>query len=384
MGRLVLGAVIVGAAVFAVWRPRRLSGTPLRGRGNPVRWLLAVIALLYLNQVLFTVYVDRVHHGDATFISRYVPPGWFDLAGLGPIPGWFPEPGLLSVSLFRVSSFLELPFVVFAYLTVCRWLDAGAYRRAVRLVWPASVAYTITFCLIEWELRNPWTTQQDLLIRAASGIAVPLWVSRFAGDTGRRVRSLPDLLLFLVSAGALGWLVLAVYDSALLYNLGHVPAVLPGAVIATAVLVPARVLARRVPDRRAGPGLTVLIRSAKWLAVVFFVPALAIRYGLNFGLPALATVAGVTVVVAALVLGTGRAPGRALLGELAAALLGGAVLAGPAYLLAGGYPEARLLAAATAFLAGVITVCAFVDRRAAPVADQLEGATSSPPNREPA
>ncbi|MFE0027731.1 hypothetical protein [Amycolatopsis sp. NPDC059021] len=374
MGRLVLGAVIVGATVFAVWRPLRLSGMPLRGRGNPARWLLAVIALIYLNQVLFTVYVDRVHHGDAGFISRYVPPGWFDLADLGPVPGWFPEPGLLSVSLFRISSFWELPFVVFAYLTVCRWLDAAAYRRAVRLVRPASAACTITFCLIEWELRNPWTTKQDLLIRAASGIVVPLWVSRFAGDTGRRVRSLPDLVLFLISAGALGWLVLAVYDSALLYNLGHVPALLPGAAIATAVLVLARVLAHRVPHRTCGPGLAALIRSAAWLVVVFFVPALAIRYGLNFGLPALAAVAGVAIVVVALVAGIGRAPGRALLGELALALLGGVVLAGPAYFLAGGYPEARVFAAAMAFLAGMIAVCAFADRRAAPVADQFEGA----------
>ncbi|GAA4554602.1 hypothetical protein GCM10023192_89480 [Amycolatopsis samaneae] len=357
--------MIVSATVFAVWYPRRLPDTPLRGRGNPACWLLVVIVLIYLNQVLFTVYVYRVHHGDAGFISRYVPPGWFDLADLGPIPGWFPDPGLLSVCLFRVSSFLELPFVIFGYLTVCRWLDAGAYRRAVRLVWPASIAYTITFCLIEWELRNPWTTVQDLLIRAASGIVVPLWVSRFAGDTGGRTRSLPDLLLFLVSAGALGWLVLAVYDSALLYNLGHVPAVLPGAAIATAVLVLARVLARRVRDGPCGSGLAALIRSAEWLAVVFFVPALAIRYGLNFGLPALAVVAGVTVVVAALALGILRAPGRAPLGELAAALLAGVALAGPAYLLASGYPEARLLAAVMAFLAGVITVCAFADRRVA-------------------
>ena len=137
MARLVLGAVILGSTVFAAWYPQRLPDGPLRGRGNPASWLLGVIALIYLNQVLFTVYVDRVHHGDVSFISHYVPPGWFDLADLGSLPGWFPDPGLLSVSLFRVSSFLELPFVLFAYLALCRWLDAGMYRRAVRLVWPS-------------------------------------------------------------------------------------------------------------------------------------------------------------------------------------------------------------------------------------------------------
>lgn len=261
MGRLVLGAVIVGAVAFAVSFPRRLSAVPARGRGNPANWLLVVVALIYLNQVLFTVYVDRVHHGDAGFISRYVPPGWFAMADLGPVSGWFPDPGLLSVCLFRVSSFLELPFGVFAYLTVCRWLDTNVYRRALRLVWPASIAYTITFCLIEGELRNPWTTGQDLAIRIVSGIVVPLLVSRFAGETGRQSRSLPDLLLFLVSVGALGYLVLAVYDTALLYNLGHLPAALPGAAIAAGVLVFARILARRVQARSAGQGMTALIHS---------------------------------------------------------------------------------------------------------------------------
>lgn len=36
--------------------------------------------LVYLNQVLFTVYVIRVRHGDPSFIARYVPPGWFAIA----------------------------------------------------------------------------------------------------------------------------------------------------------------------------------------------------------------------------------------------------------------------------------------------------------------
>jgi hypothetical protein len=32
-----------------------------------------IVALIYLNQVLFTVYVIRVHHGDPSFIGRYLP-----------------------------------------------------------------------------------------------------------------------------------------------------------------------------------------------------------------------------------------------------------------------------------------------------------------------
>lgn len=85
----------------------------------------------------------------------------------------------------------------------------------------------------------------------------------------------------------------------------------------------------------------MVIRSLGWFFVVFFVPALAIRYGLIFGLPALAAVAGVVLVVVTLVVGIGCAPGRALLGELTVALLGGVALAGLAYSLVSGYPEAR-------------------------------------------
>lgn len=67
-----------------------------------------------------------------------------------------------------MSSFLELPFVLLAYLTMCRWLDAGVYGRAVRLIWPASAVHTVTFCLIEWVLDNPYTTVEDIVIRLAS------------------------------------------------------------------------------------------------------------------------------------------------------------------------------------------------------------------------
>jgi hypothetical protein len=185
--------------------------------------------------------------------------------------------------LFRVSSFLELPFVLLAYLTVCRWLDAGVYRRAVRLIWPASAVYTVTFCLIEWVLHNPYTTVEVILALA-------------------------------------------------------------------------RLLA-------TGPGMTALIGVLGWFLVVFFVPALAIRYGLNFGLPVLGAVAGLAVVAGALVVGVGRAAGKALLTELAVALVAGAAAACLAYVAVGGYSAARVLVAAGAFLVIVISVCLVGDRR---------------------
>lgn len=362
MGEVVLGTLIIGASLFSVLRVPKVRGALRDGRGNPGLWLLVVTALVYLNQVLVTVYLVRVHGGETGFIARYLPPGWFDLADLGWFTEWFPAPGLLSWSLLRVSSFLELPFGLFAYLTVCRWLDPDVHRRAVRLIWPASIAYSITFMLIEWTLHNPYTTVQDMVIRAVSAIAVPLFVTRYAGNAHHKVRTLPDLVVFVVSVGALGYLVLVVYDTALLYNLGHVPEALPGASVAVAVLVAARLMARVVEGRPAGPALATLISSLGWFFALFFVPALSIRYGLIFGLPVLAAVTGVVVTGAAVVHAVGTRPNPALLGQLAAAAVAGLVACAAAYLVTGGHSEARVLAAAGAFCLTVTVVCVVADR----------------------
>jgi hypothetical protein len=218
--------------------------------------LAAVIMVIYLNQVLFTVYVIRVRHGDPSFIARYLPAGWFTLArghAMEALARQFPDPGLLAPAVLRVQAFLELPLVVFAYLTVSRWFSAGAYRGARRLVWPASAAWTATFCLIEWSLHNPYTTD-DIVIRIAAAIVVPLWAGRLAGPPPDRVPGLPALLVFAASTAALGLVVLTVYDTALLYNLGHLGARLPVTAAALAVLAAARVAAPLLPSRPPGPG----------------------------------------------------------------------------------------------------------------------------------
>jgi hypothetical protein len=111
--------------------------------------------------------------------------------------------------------------------------------------------------------------------------------------------------------------------------------------------------------------MTALIGSLQWFFVVFFVPALAIRYGLIFGLPLLAAVAGVLLVVRAVHLGVGTAVSRALVVSLAAAVMVGVAAACLGYLAVGGYPEARVLIAAGTFLVAAIAVCAVADRREA-------------------
>src|SRR5690349_12037314 len=64
-----------------------------------------------------------------------------------------------------------------------------------------------------------------------------------------------------VSTAALGLVVLTVYDTALLYNLGHLGARLPVAAAALAVLAAARVAAPLLPRRPPGPGVESITRS---------------------------------------------------------------------------------------------------------------------------
>jgi len=335
-----------------------------------------VVALVYLNQVLFTVYVLRVHGGDTAFIAKYLPEGYFALED-GPamrgLAEHFPKPELLAPSLLRVPAFLELPFGLLVYLTVLRWLDRGLYRRLATswLVWAASLSYTFVFCAVEWDLHNPYTVD-DIVIRACSAVLTPIflhWLAGQEGDGSERT-SFARMLLFATSAWAFGYLVLAVYDTALLYNLGHLGGRLPGAVLALCVLVGARAASSRLPDGEAGIALSSVAGGLRWALLLFFVPALAVRYGVNFGSPLLAAAAGLAICLAAGACalreclsgaGTARIALWAAQGATALAL-GGAVGYAAVRLVTDEYYEAGLLRGAAAFLAVVVAVCAVSDR----------------------
>lgn len=346
-----------------------------------------MVALVYLNQVLFTVYVLRVHGGDASFIAKYLPEGWFALAD-GPFMTGaaerFPRPELLEPSVLRVQAFLELPFVLLAYVTVLRWLDRGLYRRLARSwpVWAASVSYTFVFCAVEWDLRNPYTVD-DIVIRVGSAAVTPLLIRWLAGqeegETG--APSFVRMLLFAASAWALGHLVLTVYDTALLYNLGHLGGRLPGAVAAVCVLAGARWASSRArPDAGAGVALHSVVAGLRWALVLFFVPALAVRYGPNVGAPLVAAAAGLTVclVAAACALrdalaGEGRGRTALWAGQMVAALsVGGAAGYAAVLLVTDTYYEAGLLRGAGVSFAAVVAVCALTDRWISRVSDVSE------------
>lgn len=93
------------------------------------------MAAVGLNQVLFTVHVTAVHGGDASFVARYLPSGWFAIprgrfwSGLAAV---WPHPELLAPTVLRVQALLELPFVVLAYLAVTRRLAPDVAARLAR------------------------------------------------------------------------------------------------------------------------------------------------------------------------------------------------------------------------------------------------------------
>jgi hypothetical protein len=351
----VLTAVIVVTTAFAVLVVPRVRAGVRPGSGwrrHPGTWLLAVTVLIYVNQVLFTVYVTREWHGDVSRIARHLPDGWFALADLGWLTDRFGSAGWLSWTVLRAQALLELPFVTLAYLTVCRWFSAEVYRRAVAVRWAMSVSWTVTFIVIEWSLYNPYTVS-DTVMRVVSGVLVPLLVPRLgSGKAGP-----PRLVPFAGSVAALGILVLAVYDSALLYNLAFVDDWLPTAAVAAVALAALRRWSRRTAAD-PGPTVAAATTSLGWFLTLFMVPALPLRYGLNFGTAVVSLLAGAVLVAAALWLGWPRA----LLGWLLLTVSAGALGAATGYLLAHGFPEARLLAAAAGFVIAGGVVCAATDR----------------------
>ncbi|MEV8100550.1 hypothetical protein AB0P35_40945, partial [Kitasatospora sp. NPDC085879] len=368
---------------------RPAAAPPAGGRRGtrPEAALAAVTAPVYLNQLLFTVYILRVHGGDTTFVARLLPPGWFDLAD-GPLvralAAHVPAPELLAPSLLRVQAFLELPFVLLVFLTVLRRIDPAVYRRVALspLPWLAAASYTAVFCTVEWELRNPWTVQ-DIALRLLSAAVTPFALAalarreRPADHTPAGPPGTARLLLVAVDLGAIGHLVLTVYDTALLYNLGHLPARLPAAVVALALLATTARLRRRPAFGPAAPGpaTAVLAEGLRRALVLFFVPALAVRYAVTFGTPTVAAAAGALTLLAAAAAAPAAHPdGRrprtlAALGLAAAAAV--LTAAAAARLITGTYYEAALLGAIVAALAAAVLGCALADRlavrRTAPV-----------------
>jgi len=373
-------SVVAGwsVGVRAMVRPRPAQpGAPVPG--GPAVWLGVVVGLLLVNQVLCNVYLLRAHGGDPSFVARYLPDGWFDLATDNPLvvalAARLDAPGLLAPTVLRVQAFLELPFVLLAYLTACRWLSADLHLRLVGspAVWLAGAAWTATFIAVEWSLRNPYTVD-DTALRVLAALVVPPAVAALRGRAPDRApgASPVAVLATAVAIGALGHLVLLVYDVALLYNLGRLGDRLPAVVGTLAVLAVARSLARALPRAGPGPGMAALVACLRWFAALFLVVALPVRYAA----PAPAAIAaGVLTLVLAVAggvrevlpaaegAGGPRAMAARLAGQLGAA---GALGAAAAWASLGwgavAYRELALLRAGGAFVVTAVVACAACDR----------------------
>lgn len=382
-------------------------------RVRPGLALALVSALLTLNQLLVVIYIDRVHDGEVTFVSRWLPDGWFELPRFG-VLDWlaaaWPAPEVLAPSLLRVPAVLELPFVVLAYVTMAGFLSPRLAHRLSRggVLWAASLSFTAVFCLVEWHFNNPWTAG-DLVLRVTSGLVTPLVVARFvlpdekAGQTGSR-EACPDpvgLALFVVSAAALGHLVLVVYDTVLLYNLGRVDRHLAPAAVSATILLAARLTASRrsasatrsafshgpVDRDRSASGLVARLLTCGF--ALFFVPSLAVRYEVTFGSRPVAFTA-VGVLGVATVLGA-RPSFAAMLRLISAAALAAtlawAVRSFPELIVAEGWTsvgwfphtyESRLLVTGTTGILVVVGLGAVIDR----VSMQSQGRGSEAPGPE--
>lgn len=257
------------------------------------RLLLLLMLLLYVNQVLFNVYVAVERGGDTDFIGLAGQSAFFHLApDHGPVR-WLCErlssAPWLEPTVLRVQAVLELPFALSAYLSIAWLLDREAAQRIAGgpLGLLAGLAWTGVLSAIEVLLDNPYT-RDDLLLR---GVGVLLTAPLLYGLGRRPLPAEPPsyrrLLLFFVGLGALSVLVVGVNAIALLYNLGwlasYAPVLLGCGLLAGATITLSGRVPRppRSPALPAPPYLRLLHAVGRRFTLLFCVPALAIRYGLS-------------------------------------------------------------------------------------------------------
>ena len=356
---------------------------------HPLAQFLLVCAIVYVNQVLFGAFILRAHGGSTSFIGQYIPGEWFAIGRHDPLVALAArhvgDGRWLSPTLLRVQAFLELPFTMFAYLAVARLLGRGVYATLCRpaILGLAALSFSVTFSLVELSLPNPYTTD-DLVIRAIACLVVPVYIAWIARREAHRSPSparapagpsgVLGLLTFLAGAGAISYVVLALYDAFLLYNLAHLPRYASGISLSLAIATVATFAAPRVDTavararpralgvRSPSPAMDVCVSALRTFTVLFFVPSLSLRY---WGAHSTAAACGLFVVVLASVGGAASALRRsrpAMGGIVRLGLACGVALAlgGWAAQLAlataaHGMPELLLARLALSFLAVAIT-----------------------------
>ena len=351
---------------------------------HPLAQFLLVCAVVYVNQVLFGAFILRAHGGSTAFIAQYIQGEWFAIGRHDPFvqlaAQHVGDGRWLSPTLLRVQAFLELPFTMLAYLAVARLLGRELHATLCRPLGLAlaSVSFSVTFSLVELSLPNPYTSD-DLVLRAAACLLTPMyiaWVCRVeerrspmrateAGPSG-----VLGLLAFLAGAGAISYVVLALYDAFLLYNLAHLPRYAPGIAVSLVVAAGASFVAPRVDAalvrarvaHAPSPAMDACVNALRSFTLLFFVPSLTLRY---WGAHESAALCGVSIIALGFASGTASALRRSragIGGAVRLALAGGVAVtlggwaAHAAWTSAGpGMPELLLARIALSFLAVAIT-----------------------------
>jgi hypothetical protein len=380
------GAIVDAAPARASSKTRSTLRASLVTLGlHPLAQLLLVCALVYVNQVLFGAFILRAHGGSTAFIGQYIPGEWFAIGRQDPLvqlaARHVDDGRWLSPTLLRVQAFLELPFTMFAYLAVARLLGRRVYATLCRpvVLALAALSFSVTFSLVEVSLPNPYTTD-DLVLRAVACVLVPVYIALIAkAEESRSPASVAPggpsgvlgLLAFLAGAGAFSYIVLALYDAFLLYNLAHLPRYASGIALSLVIAALASYAAPRVDGslsrvtshaRVPSPAVDICVSALRAFTLLFFVPSLSLRYR---GGHSTAVACGVLVVVLAMAGGAVSALCRSrlpLAGMVRLALAGGIALAlgtwaAQVVLVSAsrGMPELLLARLALSFLVAAIT-----------------------------
>lgn len=328
---------------------------------HPLAQFLLVCAVVYVNQVLFGAFILRAHGGSTVFISQYIPGEWFAIGRQDPfvqVAVRHVGDGLwLSPTLLRAQAFLELPFTMFAYLAVARLMGRELYASLCRphVLALASLAFSVTFSLVELSLPNPYTND-DLALRAAACLVTPMYIAWIARAEARRIgdregggpSGVLGTLVFLAGAGAISYVVLALYDAFLLYNLAHLPRYASGLAVSLVIAAVASyvaprvdaVVARATGARVPSPAMDVSLSALRAFTLLFFVPSLTLRY---WGAHASALLCGLVIITLGFVAGAVSALRRSGLG--AGGLVRVFVAAGVALALGGWAAHAAILGA---------------------------------------
>ncbi len=229
----------------------------------------------------------------------------------------------LALDGFVRAELLELPRLLFAYLSIARLLDRAVYRTLVRpgTLMLASIAYAVPRGLAETSLPNPWT-HEDMVVWLIACVAAPVWIMWVArGERGgtefpgseSRPTGIVGLATFVTGALATSYLIRVMYDVTFLTNLRHLSAARGPLVAAWSAAALAHVgdgrfdgfvHRLRTATHEASPPASFLVRVAtRALAsftVLFFLPSLALC---SSGGRPLAPVVVVVVVLIALILG---------------------------------------------------------------------------------